>query len=107
MQSENNKLIYQLDKHYLLTDIHLSRPYKGPILRNILDNPTIERICGVITQNRRFTPLCMEIDSLIVSDDTEQDIPDIFEAAHRIGYKTLPDGGQPSYIIKVYGREKI
>lgn len=121
-QTENNRLVYLLDKHYMLTDIHLSKPYKGSILRNILKNPTVERICGAIKQNREIGPLCMEIDSLVVSDDTEQGIPDIFEAAHSIGYKSLPDEGQLSYmkithkklvsmtaaakLIKEYGREK-
>lgn len=71
----NAEIVYQKgEKNCLLTDIQVSRRGKKGIIRGLADNDTVDEICGEIMNNREFAKERMEIDTLIVSNQGQDDI---------------------------------
>lgn len=71
----NAKIVYQEGKdNCMLTDIQVPRNGKTGIIRGFMDNETIDEICSKIMKNREFAKERMEIDALIVSNQSGEKI---------------------------------
>lgn len=71
----NAKVVYQVGKdNCMLTDININRNGRAGLVKGLIENEIIEKICHNIIKNREFAKERMEIDSLIVSNPIEKEI---------------------------------
>ena len=71
-------VLYEKSKRYWLTDIEVNRKNQRRVYKKLSDNTTIESVCTHLMQNHEFGAKRMEIDSLIIFNESgEEEIENI------------------------------